>query len=138
MSDLVSKVKALYAAFDRGEITAVLANLTDDVIWEYEAPAEIPVAGIRSGPKEVMQFFAAHAAYSKDAKIDITEFLSNENAVVGLGRYQATILPSGVRVDTPLAQYFQFRDGKVCRFAQLANTAAVVEAVRGRAATATP
>lgn len=137
MSDLISKVKDLYAAFGRGDIATILANVTDDVAWEYEAPAEIPVAGIRRGPKGATDFFSAHAAYSKDAKIDITEFLANENAVVGLGRYQATILPSNIRVDTPLAQYFQFRDGKVCRFAQFANTAVIVEAVRGRAASAT-
>jgi ketosteroid isomerase-like protein len=138
MSDLISKVKDLYAAFGRGDIATILANLTDDVAWEYEAPAEIPVAGIRRGRKGASEFFTAYATYSKDTKLDMKDFLSNENAVAAFGRYQTTILPSGIRVETPLAQYFEFRDGKVCRFAQLANTAAIVEAVRGRAASATP
>jgi uncharacterized protein len=138
MSDLIAKVKDIYAAFGRGDIAAILAGLTDDVSWEYEAPAEILTAGIRRGRQGAAQFFSAVAAQSLDPKVEMTEFLSNDDAVAAFGRYQMTIKSSGIRVDTPLAQYFKFRDGKIARVVQLSNSGAVLEAIRGRAAGATP
>jgi ketosteroid isomerase-like protein len=66
----------------------------------------------------------------------MTEFLESDNAVAAFGRYQGTVQASGIRVDTPLAHYFMFREGKVIRHIQLSNTAAFLEAIRGRAASA--
>lgn len=134
MSDLISKVKGFYAAFSCGDIATILASVADDIRWEYEAPSEILSSGIRRSPKEVAEYFSAIAAQSVDHKLEMTEFFSTDDAVAAFGRYQGTVKSSGIRVDTPLAHYFKFRDGKVVRHFQLSNTAAVLEAIRGRAA----
>ena len=137
MSDLINKVKEFYAAFSRGDIETILASVADDVSWEFEAPPELLSAGIRHSPKEVAEFFSALASQSVDHNLEMTEFFATDDAVAVSGRYQGTVRPSGVRVDTPLAHYFKFRDGKVIRHIQLSNTAATLEAIRGRAAAAT-
>jgi ketosteroid isomerase-like protein len=62
----------------------------------------------------------------------MTEFLSSDDAVAAFGRFQATIKSSGIRVDSPLAHFFKFRDGRVMRLVQLGNTAATLEAIRDR------
>ena len=134
MSDLISTVKEFYAAFSRGDIAAILASVADDVSWEYEAPSEIWSSGIRRSPKEVAEYFSALAGQAVDHKLEMIEFFSSENAVAAFGRYQGTIKASGIHVDTPLAHYFKFRDGKVIRHVQLSNTGAALEAIRGRAA----
>src|SRR5438270_131613 len=113
MADLISKVKEFYAAFGRGDIGTILASVADDVSWEYEAPSEILSAGIRHSPQEVAEYFSAIAGQSVDHKLEMTEFFSTDNAVAAFGRYQGTIKSSGIHVDTPLAHYFEFRDGKV-------------------------
>jgi uncharacterized protein len=136
MSDLIKKVKEFYAAFSRGDIETILASVADDVSWEYEAPPELLSAGIRRSPKEVAEYFSALASQSVDHNLKMTEFFATDDAVAAFGRYQGTVQPSGVRVDTPLAHYFKFRDGKVIRHIQLSNTAATLEAIRGRAASA--
>jgi hypothetical protein len=138
MSDLISKVKEFYAAFSRGDVAYILASVADDVSWEYEAPSEILSAGVHRSPKEVAEYFSAIAAQSGDPNLEMTEYFSTDDAVAAFGRYQGTIKSSGIRVDTPLAHYFKFRDGKVVRHVQLSNTGATLEAIRGQAASATP
>lgn len=138
MSDLINKVKGFYAAFSRGDVASILANVADDISWEYDAPPEILSSGVRHSRKEVAEYFSAIADQSVDHHLEMTEFFVNDDAVAVFGRYQGTVKPSGIRVDTPLAHYFKFRDGKVVRHIQVANTAAFLEAIRGRAAITTP
>jgi ketosteroid isomerase-like protein len=132
MSDLIETVKEFYAAFSRGDIAAILARVADDVSWEYEAPPELLSSGVRRSAKEVAEYFSAIARQATDHSLEMTEFLSTDDAVAAFGRYQGTVQPSGIRVDTPLAHYFKFRDGKVIRHVQFSNTAAFLEAIRYR------
>jgi hypothetical protein len=134
MADLISKVKEFYEAFSRGDIATILAGVADDVSWEYEAPSEVLSSGIRHSPKEVAEYFSAIANQNTDHRLEMTEFFSTNDAVAAFGRYQGTVKSSGIRIDTPLAHYFKFRDGKVVRHVQLSNTGALLEAIRGRAA----
>jgi ketosteroid isomerase-like protein len=128
MADLVSKIKDLYAAFGRGDVATLLGNMTDDVSWEFEAPAAISWGGNRRGPAEAAGFFSGIAAEHADPVLNMTEFFESGDAVAAFGRYDATIRATGVRVSTPVAHYFKFRDGKVCRYMNFINTAAFVEA----------
>jgi ketosteroid isomerase-like protein len=134
MSDLIKKVKDLYAAFSRGDIAFILASVADDTSWEYEAPPEVASSGIRHAPSEVAEYFTAIASQASDHSLEMTEFLSTDDTVAAFGRYQGTIKTTGIRVDTPLAHYFKFRDGKIVRHMQFANTGAFLEAIRGRPA----
>jgi ketosteroid isomerase-like protein len=65
------------------------------------------------------------------------DFLSNDNSVAAFGRYQATMIQSGVRVNVPVAHFATFRDGKISHFVQLTNSAVMADAIRGRAAAGT-
>jgi ketosteroid isomerase-like protein len=40
MSTLISTVQSMYAAFGRGDVPGILAHLSPDVSWEFEAPGE--------------------------------------------------------------------------------------------------
>ena len=128
MTDLIAQIKDIYAAFGRGDIQTILASMTEDVSWEFEAPAEITWGGCRRGPAEAAGFFAGIAAEHADPKLEMTEFLATSDAVAAFGRYQATLRATGSRVDTPVGHYFKFRDGKISRYINLINTAAFVQA----------
>src|SRR5689334_23356080 len=52
MSNAVSVVKEIYSAFGRGDVTAILSRLADDVHWEAEGPTSISFAGTRRGRNE--------------------------------------------------------------------------------------
>lgn len=66
----------------------------------------------------------------------MTEFFQSGDAVAAFGRYQATVKASGIRVDTPVAHYFKFRDAKVARYVNIVNTGAFLEAADASAAAA--
>jgi len=130
MSDLVQKVKEIYSAFGRGDVAYILSTLDAEVSWEFEAPAELSWSGIRRSPQEAAGFFSGLAAEHADPKLEMTEFFSNGDAVAAFGRYQATVKATGVRVDTPVAHYFKFRNGKVVRYINVINSGAFLEAKR--------
>ena len=75
MSDLISKIKDIYAAFGRGDIQTILATMTDDISWEFEAPAELSWAGMRHGPQEALGFFNGIAAEHANPHLQMTEFV---------------------------------------------------------------
>ncbi len=138
MLSLTDTAKSFYAAFIAGDLRAIRAMVTEDVIWEYEAPATLATSGIRRSPDGVAEFFSAVAGQSSDLTLQMTEFLETGDAVAAFGRYQATAKSTGIRVDSPLGQYFQFRDGKIARFVLLSNTGAMAEAIGGRPACWSP
>jgi ketosteroid isomerase-like protein len=136
MSELVEKIKDIYAAFGRGDIAAILASLTDDVSWEFEAPAELSWSGIRHSPQQATGFFTGIAAEHAEPNLAMTEFFASDDAVAAFGRYQATVKATGIRVDTPVAHYFRFRNGKIARYVNIVNSAAFIEANRGESTSA--
>lgn len=131
MSNHIETVKELYAAFARGDVNYILARLVNDVSWEFEAPAELSWSGIRRGPQEAAGFFAGIADEHAAPALQMTEFFASGDAVAAFGRYQGTVMTSGIRVDTPVAHYFKFNsEGKVVRYVNVVNSGAFVEAKR--------
>jgi ketosteroid isomerase-like protein len=63
----IQKLKLAFAAFARGDIPTVLADVSENIDFQHPVPREIwPWAGKRRGKAELLQFFAGLA--------DITEF----------------------------------------------------------------
>ena len=127
-------VKELYAAYSRGDVEAVMAKLTDDVVWESEGPAVLLSSGIRHGKAETIGFFQGLASSYNDPKLTITEYVSSGDTVMTIGRFSATVKTTGRKWDTPIAHYWKFRDGLVAHYIGLANTAGAVEAMQTSAA----
>ena len=89
MSELIETVKQMYAAFGRGDINTLVANMTDDVSWEFEATPEFSWAGIRRTPREAVGFFTGIAAEHENPVLEMTDFFSAPDAVAAFGRYKA-------------------------------------------------
>jgi ketosteroid isomerase-like protein len=130
MSNLAQTVQELYAAFGRGDLPAILAKLSDDVVWESEGTEIISISGIRHGIKETTGFFEALAADHANPQLTISDYVASGDTVMTLGRYRAIMKGTGKLWDSPIAHYFKFRDGKVIRYVGLANTAAAVDALQ--------
>ena len=66
----IEAVQRLYAAYGRGDVDAVLAELADDVDWAAEAAStSVPWYGSYRGKGEVPRFFKEIGA-----NVDVTEF----------------------------------------------------------------
>ena len=129
-------VKAMYAAFGRGDIQTIMERVTDDIEWTLEGPAILPFAGARKGPSEVLGFFQALATTQDNHKLTIESYVAQGDTVATIGRYAATVKATGKSFDSRSAHFFTFRDGKVSKFADFVDTAQMAEAYQQAAAAA--
>jgi len=118
-------VRAMYAAFQRGDIDAIIERTAADVEWEYESsPADLPWLKPRRSHQGVRDFFASLGDF---------EFLRFEPRVVvdaGDGLVLAVVdvdlmlRRNGVRISEPEEVHlFHFAaDGKLRRFRHRIDT----------------
>jgi len=129
----IQVVKDAYAAFLRGDIAAILAALTDDIEWEGVKGTEgtLPQAGVRRGKGEVARFFQEVDSTTKFERFEPQEFIAQGDTVVAVGMYSGIAKANGQRATSDWAMVFNMRDGKVARFREFCDSAALVRAYGG-------
>ena len=136
----VATVEAIYEAFGRGDIPAVLGHLSEDVSWEHWADSFAQRAGVpslepRAGRDGVAEFFALVGQF------EITEFaildvLASDAQVVAEVVIEASV-PGGGRYRDEELHLWTFDDtGKVSRMRHYVDTAKHIAATRGEDTTA--
>lgn len=114
MSVNAALIEQLYAAFGRGDIPSVVANLADDVEWSV--PATLPHGGQFQGKAGAVQFFEGLGAAWEVLGLDVEGVGEvGEDVVVAVVRADGT-LRSGGPSGYGAAHVFTVRDGKVTRF----------------------
>ncbi len=117
-------VKGMYAAFNRGDIATVLDNLTDDVEWIVPG-AGIPFAGRYTGRRGVAGFFQKLAETSDTDPLVIEHYVEQGDTVVALGSSTGRSKPLQKQISTGFAMVFTLSGGKVVKFEEYLDTAAV-------------
>ena len=130
-------VKTMYAAFGRGDIQVILDRLTDDVEWSMEGPSIIAYAGKRHGRSEALAFFQALGTTQDNQKLTIDTYSAQGDVVATVGNYGATVKSTGKSYHVRIAHFFTFHDGKVSKFEDFGDTAAIADAYQQTAAAAT-
>lgn len=131
----IELIQRMYEAFGRGDIQTILENLTDDVEWIAEGPSSVSYFGKMKGPAEVQsKFFGGIGSTQEDMELTMEDFLAQGDAVAAFGRYSARVKATGKRFDAALGHLFKIRDGKVSKFVNVGDTAAVAAAYSGTAA----
>jgi len=119
-------VQDAYAAFGRNDISTLLTYLADDIAWHavYGAGPHVPTSGVRRGKPAVAEFFKQVAANVNFSRFEPREFVATGDTVVALGHYTATT-PSGKSFDSDWAMVFTLKNGKVSRFQEFCDSAAI-------------
>ena len=119
-------VQDAYAAFGRGDVPAILASLSDDVVWMgvYGTGKHVPTSGERRGKAAVGEFFTQVAQTVTFSRFEPREFIATGDKVVALGHYTATT-PIGKGFDSDFAMVFTFRNGKIVAYQEFCNSAAI-------------
>jgi uncharacterized protein len=126
------RVQAIYAAFGRGDIPAILAQLSPAVDWDYAYPGiEVPWLQPRRGREGAGQFFAALAALEFH-RFEITALAEAPGLVVALADLACTVKATGkpLREDGEAHLWFFDDSGQVTRFRHCADTAQHLAALR--------
>jgi ketosteroid isomerase-like protein len=117
-------IQDIYAAFGRGDIPAILRQLSESVKWEYGATSsEIPWLQPRRGRDGAASFFESLSAIQIH-KFVPKHFLEGADVVVVLIDVEFTVRATGKRVveeDEVHIWHFD-ADGKVSRFRHQVDT----------------
>lgn len=125
MSDpKIEAVQKLYEAFGRGDVDAILEELTDDVDWATVAGSSAaPWYGVHKGKAEVARFFGTLAETAEVTEFTPLAFASNDTDVMVVIRFGLTVRATGKSATTDLHHWWRFRDGKVYRYRGTEDTA---------------
>lgn len=124
-------IKAMYEAFGRGDVDAILGLVTDDVDWSTDAAIEsAPWYGPKHGKAGVRSFFEGIGQTGPVTEFTPLSFASNDDGdVMVLIRYAFTVTATGKDAAMNLHHYWRFRDGKVCFVRSSEDTAQVAAAL---------
>ena len=117
-------VQQIYAAFERGDIPAILQHLAENVEWEYSLKSTgVPWLEPRRGRAEVPKFFASMSGFELH-RFQPKLFLEQGNVVVVLIDIDLTVKATGRRVTEEDEIHIWHFDaqGQVARFAHKLDT----------------
>ena len=121
-------VKALYDAFGKGDVPAVLGAFDPQIQWR-EAENFLYPDGPYAGPQAVAEgVFQRIVSDVENFAVLPEHFVEGGDTVVVEGRYRGKMKATGTPVDAQFAHVWQLRDGKVVRFQQYTDTKQWAEA----------
>jgi ketosteroid isomerase-like protein len=100
-------VRAYMAAFEKGYRAAVLACLTDDVVWDL--PGAFHLEG-----KEAFEQEVRNIEFEGDPRIDVTRLTEEDDVVIAEGTVR-TRARGGEVVNLAYCDVFEMRGGKIRR-----------------------
>ena len=122
----VESLEQMYAAFNRGDIEAVLNEWTDDITW-IELEGE-PAAGTHHGPDEVLENVFGTIPDTLDRfEAAPDRFIDSGDTVVVEGQFMITT-ESERDYEIPFAHVCELRDGKLQQFTNYTDTVVMQQA----------
>lgn len=128
--DNVKIVQQVYENFQKGNIPALLKTLSDDIEWDLPKIENVPIAGKRQGRDRVADFFVTLNETQEKMDFAATDFVAQDQKVIVLGRYTWRVKASGSQFTSDWAHVFTMRDGRIERFQEYNDTAAVTAAYK--------
>lgn len=115
--ELVNRVQAIYQAFGRGDVAAILEHLADDIAWDQDAPGYgVPIYEPGAGKAHVERFFSALQGI-EFLKFEPTNFLVGGNQVAVPIDVEVRVKATGKEARALEIHLWTFgMDGKVTRF----------------------
>lgn len=119
----VQLVQSIYDAFAAGDVAAVLARFSPDIVWNEAENSPYADANPCIGPDAVVQGVFARCINEWDGfTVAIDEILDAGHTIVALGRYHGTFKATGRAQHTQLVHIWRIEAGKAIAFQQHADT----------------
>ncbi len=113
-SDNIATIKSIYEAFGRGDVAAILDNLTEDVDWATDTTSDgAPWYGERHGKEAVTAFFQALGESVEVEEFTPLSFAAADGDVHTLVRFRVRSPKTGKGAAMNLHHYFRFHDGRI-------------------------
>jgi ketosteroid isomerase-like protein len=126
----VTVVQALYAAFGRRDIPAILAVLSPDVEWSEPENPFNPCGGTRRGHAGFLEWARIGNESEEVIVLEPRLFLTGVDSVAVVGRTRCRAKSTGRTYETDFVHLVRFRQGLIVRFQEFFDTFAAGEAFR--------
>ena len=131
-ADNTKLIEAMYGAFGRGDVAAILESLSDDVDWASDTSSTVaPWYGVRHGKDAVASFFQEFGSTMEVEDFTPLTYSSNDDSVLTVVHCRAKARPTGKYIDMNLHHYFKFQDGKVSFYRGTEDTVQTEAALQG-------
>ena len=128
----IKTIMAVYEAFGRGDVAAILDAVTSDVDWAAEAdPAVAPWHGVRHGQQAVAAFFAEFGSTMEVEEFTPVSIAANDTDVLSVVQFRARSRATGKTAAMSLHHFFKFRDGKIAYYRGTEDTAQTQAVLQG-------
>lgn len=125
-------IQSVYAAFARGDVDAVLAAMSPEIVWNEAENHPYADGNPYVGPGAVAEGIFARLGGEWDGfAVSVEEILAAEDLVVVLGRYHGSYKATGTTQNAQLVHAWRVLDGKVVSFQQYADTLQIVRVMGG-------
>jgi uncharacterized protein len=125
MSNHLKTAQQIYVDFGKGNISGILAQLADDVVWEEEA-ADYGIPWLRPGRGKghVAEFFSVIGHELEIAKFEAKQFFTTGDVVIVHCHMRATVRSTGKVLDDAYELHaWRFgADGKVAGFRHVVDS----------------
>ena len=126
----VEVVKRAYENFKKGDIGALLGQMSEGVEWRLPEIQGAPFAGARKGRGQVSEFFTSLADSQDSVSFEPREFVAQGDKVVALGTYNWRVKSNGREYGGDWAHVFTVRDGQIAGFHEYMDSAQAEAAFR--------
>ena len=120
----VEVVQSAYAAFGRGDVSAILSLIADEVEWKFCGAKGLPYTGTFRTKDEIAKWFASIPEVEDIVVFEPREFIPAGDNVTVLGWERTRARPSGKLFETEWVHIFTVRDGRIVRFWGIYDTEA--------------
>lgn len=127
-------VRDFYERFRNGEMAPLFSALAPDIEWHVPPMQSVPFSGTWRGHDGVMQFMRTLGESQDVIEFSPEEFVAQDDEVIVLGRFRMRVKSTGRVSESAFAQVWTVDAGKITRFREYVDTAAVSRAHSGGAA----
>jgi uncharacterized protein len=122
-SGVLQTVETMFQAFGTGNLEALQETLSNNTVWIYHGPKDIPYAGEYRGKDEAAQFIVNIGSNVDIQGFQAEKFITEGNTGVVLGNKQQKIKKNGEVLNQKWVQIYTGENGLITRMEEFADTA---------------
>jgi uncharacterized protein len=116
-----------YEAIARGDFAGFLEMLDEDIEMEIVGSERVPLAGRWRGRETVARVIRENFSQLEDQRPEVHSVIAQGDVVVVVAFERGRFRQSGRPYEVHWVQIFTFREGKLVRFREISDTAAMIE-----------
>ena len=128
MADLTKLVQAIYANFERGDVSSIVETFADDIRFVHSGGPDIPYAKDRHGKQAAAAFFGDLAESVDVSQFEVRKYVEQGDTVMAVGRWAGLARSTGRAFESDWAMLWAFDSSKVKFYQAYENTNAVAKA----------